>query len=240
MKHLALDAGNHYVKWAVFQDGKVKNFMKCERIELPSFREAIAYSHREADRAMYCQVGEQLPEWITKDWEAFTYRTPLPIDNQYLSPATLGKDRLAAAVGAWKYFPNQEILVIDCGTCVTIDLVAGSGFLGGAIAPGLTTRRKALPWATHHTLPTLTYPDAMLHSGSRGLTTESAMKSGTDWGLVCELRGWIAYYRAQYPQIQIVITGGDAPFFENVLDTTIFAAPYLVLEGLDLAMSQPF
>ena len=49
-------------------------------------------------------------------------RTPLPIDNRYDTPATLGKDRLAAVIGAGALYPGQHCLVVDAGTCMTLDL----------------------------------------------------------------------------------------------------------------------
>src|SRR6202008_2932522 len=38
--------------------------------------------------------------------------TPVPLTNQYRSPETLGKDRLAGAVGAWALYKGDNVLVI--------------------------------------------------------------------------------------------------------------------------------
>ena len=51
------------------------------------------------------------------------YSTPLPIVNHYSTPETLGKDRLAAVCGAHYLFPEEDVLVIDAGTCITMDSV---------------------------------------------------------------------------------------------------------------------
>jgi type III pantothenate kinase len=61
------------------------------------------------------------------------------------SKETLGFDRLAAAVGAHTTFPDSNVLIIDAGTAITIDMVTAKGeFLGGNISPGLEMRFKAL------------------------------------------------------------------------------------------------
>ncbi|MBK6903040.1 MAG: type III pantothenate kinase [Saprospirales bacterium] len=57
----------------------------------------------------------------------------------------MGKDRLAAAVGAWSFFPGKTCLVIDAGTCITSDVLSEDGiFKGGNISPGIDMRLKAM------------------------------------------------------------------------------------------------
>ena len=54
----------------------------------------------------------------------FTPATPVPIGNAYLTPATLGRDRLAAAVGAATLYPGRNALIVDFRTAVTLDFVS--------------------------------------------------------------------------------------------------------------------
>ena len=49
--------------------------------------------------------------------------TPLPIENKYKTKETLGKDRLALAVGAFDLYPESNCLIIDAGTAITYDIV---------------------------------------------------------------------------------------------------------------------
>ena len=95
---------------------------------------------------------------IDKDGELVTYlennlrnfvfldeTVSLPIKVQYKTPKTLGRDRLAAAVGANYLQPGKDLLVIDAGTAITYELIDASGsYLGGNISPGMTTRFRAL------------------------------------------------------------------------------------------------
>lgn len=55
-----------------------------------------------------------------------THSSPVPLANGYATPATLGVDRLAAAVGAAALEPSADLLVCDLGTACTYDVVSGS------------------------------------------------------------------------------------------------------------------
>ena len=48
-----------------------------------------------------------------------------------------------------------------------------------------------------------------------------------------EINGMIEQYANKFPELKVILCGGDAPFFENQLKRTIFAAPDLVLMGLN-------
>jgi type III pantothenate kinase len=66
-----------------------------------------------------------------------------------------------------------------------------------------------------------------------GVSTENAIQSGIINGLVAEIDGIITRYKDKYPDLQSILCGGDASFFENKLKASIFASPDLVLLGLN-------
>ncbi|MFT3884797.1 MAG: type III pantothenate kinase [Flavobacteriales bacterium] len=155
--------------------------------------------------------------------------TPAPVANGYATPSTLGVDRLANAAAAWSLFPGRPSLAIDAGSCITYDLVdAGGVYRGGAIAPGLRMRARAMHAYSAH-LPEIDPPeDASLI----GADTLGSLASGTHHAMVLEARGYIAELRQQYPGLAVVLTGGDAPRFARALKNGIFAHPSLTLLGL--------
>ena len=160
----------------------------------------------------------------------FTSSTDLPIRNNYLTPRTLGLDRLASAVGAWTLFPDKELLVIDAGTAITFDLIEKGGtFVGGNISVGLQSRFRALHEFTDK-LPlvqvTEDYPLV-------GRTTSEAIQSGIIHGMTLEIDGMIGLMKKKYPEIQPVLTGGDALFFERRLKSPIFVKSEITLIGLN-------
>jgi type III pantothenate kinase len=67
---------------------------------------------------------------------------------------------MAVAIGAWRFFSKNDIIVFECGTAITIDCVGKSGeYLGGNISLGLNTRLKALNLLTEKLLMGRINPD---------------------------------------------------------------------------------
>ena len=137
---------------------------------------------------------------------------------------------MACAVGANFLFPNQNVLAIDAGTCITYDFTdKKSNYWGGGISPGLMMRFNALNTFTAK-LP-LVVP--LGNPALIGNSTETAIQSGVVNGVTAEMDGIINRYEQKYPGLRVILTGGDGPFFENRLKASIFASPDLVLLGLN-------
>ncbi len=159
-----------------------------------------------------------------------SHQTPIPIENSYESPETLGLDRLAAAVGAYNNYPNCNVLVIDIGTAITYDLLSSSGiYLGGNISPGINLRLKALNAYTSK-LPLV---EANFDSALFGKNTIEAIQSGTYQGIVAEIDGIITKIMTIYPNLTVILTGGDANNFAKNLKNAIFVNFNIVIEGLN-------
>ena len=159
-----------------------------------------------------------------------THQTLLPIQNNYMTPETLGLDRLAAAIGAKELFPDLDLLVIDAGTAMTLDLIERNGsFSGGNISPGMRIRFRSLHEFTKK-LPLIEEADKY---PSVGQTTEEAIRAGVINGMIFEIDGTIELLKKKYPQIQPVLTGGDALFFERRLKSHIFVKFEITLIGLN-------
>ena len=164
----------------------------------------------------------------------FSSETSTPLKNLYRSAQTLGTDRLAGAVGGGRLFPNQNVLVIDAGTCIKYNFVnSNNEYIGGAISPGLNMRLKALHTFTSR-LPLLKVDED--YNTLVGTNSVESILSGVQLGVVAEIEGCIALYRQQYPDIKVVITGGDVNFFEKRLKNSIFADEYLILKGLNIIL----
>ena len=154
----------------------------------------------------------------------------LPIDIRYQTPETLGKDRIAVAVGAHFLQPGKDLLVIDIGTAVTYEVVESPGiYLGGNISPGMSIRFRALNRFTER-LPLVKEKDNVPLLGT---STETAILAGVVNGLVYEIDGYINELLCRYPGLYVFLTGGHAFYFEKRLKNTIFAVQNLVLIGLN-------
>lgn len=229
--NLVIDSGNTSTKVAIFdQENLLEKRALSDPEEIENFLQQTKAEHlivssvnADAEHLMHLatHVGTKIK---------LTPALPLPIHNLYQTPNTLGADRIAGACGAIQLFPSKNTLVIDAGTCITYDFVDNNhNYHGGGISPGLAMRFKAVHTFTAK-LP-LVVPKA--DPDLIGNSTETSLQSGIVLGVIDEMDGIIARYRAKYPELQVILCGGDAPFFENQLKASIFACPNLVLIGLN-------
>ena len=69
-----------------------------------------------------------------------------------------------------------------------------------------------------------------------GTTSNESIVSGAQKGAVAEVDGIIEEYKSQYPDIKVLLTGGDVNFFEKRLKNSIFADQNLILKGLNVIL----
>lgn len=149
----------------------------------------------------------------------------------YESPDTLGMDRLAAVCGAKTLFPNENCLVVDFGTCITYDFIDSKrNYLGGAITPGMQMRFMSMNSYTE-SLPLI--KEVSVDVATIGKTTEESMVAGVMLGIVGEVEKFSALYGEEYENLKVIFCGGDTNRFETITKDPIFAAPNLVLVGLN-------
>lgn len=233
--NLAIDIGNSFAKIAIVDNGQVVDFIKTDDLtkeylealleNYPDVNYAILVSVRESDQDLDNYLNQRMKQYIK-----FDHNVPVPIENLYRTPDTLGLDRLAAAVGANGLYPENNILIADFGTAITFDFVNAKGqFLGGNISPGAMTRFKALNYYTKK-LPLRSLTDDVEFLGGDSM---SAIDSGVVNGIVYEIEGYIGDLKREYPDLKIIFTGGDGNFFAKRLKNTIFVAYDLVAYGLD-------
>lgn len=228
--NLTIDQGNSSVKIAIWDK---EDLLEEETINELSRQHLAKFVDRfHPTRAICCSVtgnGQRIAQWLTsqgiKACEV-RYDMPMPLRIGYDTPATLGEDRIAAAVGAWRLFPGENILVVDMGTAVTYDVVTADGcFIGGNIAPGIGMRLRSLHSFTARLPQIGGYGDTPMF----GSDTATAMRAGAVRGVVSEIN----YYRSQLPSgVRIVLTGGWASHVSTFLDYPVTIEKCLVTKGL--------
>lgn len=158
-----------------------------------------------------------------------SHLTPLPISLEYTTPETLGRDRIATAVGASVLFPDENAIVIDAGTCTTVDVVEnGKIFKGGYISPGIQMRWKAM----HQYTAKLPLVKEWEPVDLIGKTTHEAMMLGGLMSMVMELEGFIQRMKNRYQLINVILTGGDGTIISENTVSEIDLCPNLLMEGL--------
>lgn len=236
---LAVDIGNSAIKLALIQE---QTILTTWRYSLPpqarqaytkilqqvsseiqslypdTIMEAIVFSsvRPEADRTIFHQA--------VQNTFSCSENTILQIEHQncqtlinfsVYAPKELGIDRLVTMIAATTRYPAKPLIILDCGTATTLDIVDSNAvYLGGAIAPGLNTFTDILPQTT--SLPALALKKALSSDLSRlGTSTQHSLQMGYSVGYagaILSLLSWAESYliNTQATQGQLLITGGLA------------------------------
>lgn len=204
--------------------------------------EGIGLPFPKADRTIYCATGN-LPADLRQSLptEAVSVGSNVSlITLDYLTPRTLGPDRVAAACGAWKLHGGEACVIVDAGTCITVDWLDADGvYHGGAILPGLGMKFRALHTFTAK-LPLL--GEEVPHPlPVTGRTTQESMQAGVLTATRYAVEGFLAHYRRQCPGAHLLLTGGDAHRLQALggpLATDGEYEPNLVMIGLNEILKQ--
>ncbi len=227
--NIVIDVGNNYIKVGAFDEQQLawaKAYSRLEDVIFAVQEEKpvhifISNVRNQTDFSALDQIGRL---------HFLSRQTRLPIAIDYETPQTLGTDRIAAAVGAYTLFPDQQTLFFDLGTCLTHGFINEKAvFQGGSISPGVDMRFKALAHFTEK-LPLLKVEKEPPLTGK---STSGSIMSGVLNGMQFEMEGFIDAYQNKYAPINVLLTGGNASLFEKRLKEPIFVVAELNLIGLN-------
>lgn len=235
LKQLVVDIGNSRIKTALFENDLLMEDFIFEDVSLfLKYSKRQDFKHAIISSVTYTE--DQLQELLKFPFLFLSSKTPLPFQNLYATPETLGVDRKAAVIGARTVFQNYPILAIDLGSCITYDFMDESDrYFGGAITPGLQMRFKVMNQQTAR------LPLVDLELGQQpkltGDSTVTGLRSGVYYGIRFEMQGFIHAYQTQHADLKVIICGGDSKIFESLTKDHIFVIPNLVLRGLNRILS---
>lgn len=232
--NLTIDQGNTAIKVGIFDGDRLVATNRYEKLDEQQIDQLL--DDYQISAAILSTVGNtsKLPlDYLQRSCPRFlrlSAQTPVPLVNEYGTPTTLGVDRMASCVGANYLLPNTNLLVVDMGTCITLDVVTADGrFLGGNISPGMAMRFKAL----HQYTSALPLVEPCENVPLYGNNTHDAILSGVVQAITYELEGYCKNLSKKYPGLSLYLTGGDAFYFEKRLKISIFVNPNLLLVGLN-------
>ncbi len=225
--NLCIDIGNTTSKFFLFRQDQLWEFSR-------HFPEKHLNKVKKAIISVTGRPRPDLEKRLEKHSIPYIYnnaKLKMPFRINYETPETLGPDRLALAAGAM-LTANPPCLIIDAGTCITYDFIdQNKQYSGGAISPGLSLRYKSLHDYTA-ALPLLSVPDK--NPALTGRSTEASIHSGVFNGWISEIEGIISRYKKLYPDIKVIITGGDAERLAKSIKISIFAVDkFLQARGLN-------
>ena len=216
------DIGNTNVHVGLYLDRKL-----VRKLVYPTYREFLfakiesIFSHDKFEGVAVASVVPHVAKKLVALCKKYKIR-PLFISSKlkcglkyrYHDPATLGADRIAAVVGALTRF-RRDVIVIDAGTAITMDVARhGGDYLGGIICPGM----KILAESVHGTTAQLPRIKVRKPDNLLGRSTEECIRSGIFNGTIVMVEGLIRVVKKQVKgDFFCVATGGSGKIIaENV------------------------
>lgn len=233
MKTLAVDIGNTQMKAAVFHHDHMEDLFVFGQREPEQLLHVIRqYRPTHSVMSAVGRGADEAAAVLAQHTHLLrvTHHAKFPFSIAYKTPETLGMDRVAGVAAAMALYPNTNCLVIDAGTCITYDLLTAAGvYSGGAISPGLHMRLRAMhEFTAKLPLPLFTEPADFI-----GRSTSESLLSGAFYGMLNEINETIARYNERFSNLQVLLCGGDAHLFDKHIKKDVFAARFLVLQGLN-------
>ena len=243
---LAIQVGNTRTKLAVFRDADPDEVVFLAKDDIAGAVEAalrlyesIGAEHdasvlvASVNPAVSNKLVSALRDQLACEIYSIPDDMPVPIGTCLEAGARPGIDRLLNAAAAWNRL-RQACIVIDAGTCITVDFVDGEGvFHGGAIAPGLRMQLAAMHQHTA-ALPEIEFETP--EGTPWGANTREVMLRGVYHGARGLAWRLIEKYAEGYGGFPLVVaTGGDATtlFGDDELVNQI--VPDLCLRGMAVA-----
>jgi type III pantothenate kinase len=231
--NLVLDVGNSLLKIALFEKSELIQKFKFSENYKRNIEDII--SKYKVTHSIISNVG-RIDDSIINILKESTNlllvsnQLKIPFKNLYKSKNTLGQDRLALVSAAAFNFPNENVLIVDVGSCITYDFKNNNNeYLGGGISPGISMRFKSLNTFTSN-LPLIDFDSIYQLIGN---STKNSITSGVVNGTISEINGIIQQYREEFKNIRIILTGGDSNFLLKRIKNTIFADRNFLLIGLN-------
>ena len=181
-------------------------------------------------------LAEACERWIEAPVTVIDGRSVLPITLDVEEPLTVGADRIVNTLAASRMY-RSDCIVVDLGTATTFDCITADGvFLGGVIAPGVTTSAETLVRRTSKLPATELVPPAR----TIGRRTEECIRAGVMLGAADSIDGLVRRIRREWPTRatpKVVATGGLAEVLVPLCTEIEMVEPHLTLHGLRMAFA---
>ncbi len=246
---VCLDIGNSLAKAGLFDHGRLIGRFDRETASLGTSAEWISWldsclrqldlAPGQTDAVRCCSVVPDLQPALESCCRELFGREPFILQAasqqflalDYRDPTQLGSDRLAAAIGACRRWPNEHLIVVGCGTALTFCCIdKNRRHLGGAITAGPGLIARSLHAGTGR-LPPVAF---QANPPVLGRCTQAGIQSGLFFGLLGQIRELSERLRAECfagQRVRRIGTGGYTTVLQ-ALDVFDDVEPDLALQGL--------
>ena len=181
-------------------------------------------------------LAEACERWLDAPVTVIDARSKLPITLDVEEPLTVGADRIVNTLAASRMY-RSDCIVVDLGTATTYDCITADGvFLGGVIAPGVTTSADTLVRRTSKLPATELVPPQR----TIGRRTEECIRAGVMLGAADSIDGLVRRIKREWPtraSLKVVATGGLAEVLVPLCTEIELVEPHLTLHGLRMAFA---
>jgi type III pantothenate kinase len=240
--NLLVDIGNARIKWAVQESGSWKTgepLMRQQRafkdLARPAWKELGTPGRVIVSSVAGEDYRKSVHTWVKRRWKVIpeflhAEAHQCGVSNAYSAPERLGSDRWANLLGVHAHYKGPAV-VIDCGTAITIDAIAGDGtHLGGLIVPGMDLMTTAL---TGGAAGVQIQEKDRQEVSLLGRSTEAAVSGGVLYAAVSLIDRVSLDLKLELGNAaSILLTGGDAIRILPLLSSKPDYDPDLVLKGL--------
>ena len=253
--NLLFDIGNSTLKWAWLEEETPSALNMGEQIPWPGQSDHVIDSlkkHFSADqlRQAQCHIANVGPrpalypllkalENLCGHYPRLYFSEPVccGVQNGYQDFSQLGVDRWLGLIAARHLSKRSQVMIVDAGTALTIDLLDGSQHAGGLITPGTDMMTRCLQHNTAnltHALRQQPADDSSASPQGLGRTTREAITAGVHYMTAAYLQILHADLQARFRSAPaVILSGGQAAFLQTLLRLPHSRhVPNLVLEGL--------
>ncbi|MBR5253946.1 MAG: type III pantothenate kinase [Bacteroidales bacterium] len=236
---LIIDKGNTRTKIAIYKNEELLSVVAVNSLNITFLSELL--TKYKVKSAIFSSVSgtasKEVMSYLEEKTQLYIMSEDLmlPIEINYLPKYSLGNDRIAAIVGGYNKFPKKSVLIIDAGSCITMDFINSEGiYKGGSISLGFQMKSKALNTFTARLpLVEVDFNEVSVCSNN----TIDCIKSGIINGTLSEISGMIErYLQEEEREFEIVLTGGDAELISKRINKNFIVERNLVLQGLNMIL----
>lgn len=219
--NLFIDIGHSFIKWRVqnstikinsVNDFCVKSLPKSNNVWLS----CVAYDN----------IAKDIYNSFNNVFNIKTIKKFKNINIAYEDPSKMGVDRFLAILAANNYHFQKNLLIIDIGSAITVDVVDKNGqHQGGLIMPGLRALRNSFKKFAINS-------DLIVPLGLKTNTKESWL-AGTEGMIIASIKEQIDIFLNNYQKGEIIFTGAGANVIAKYINKKITVYNNLVLDGIE-------
>ena len=246
MKNLTIDIGNTNVMICLFDKNRIiketkVNVLDLKKTKCTSFFKNLSLKEKNISVIISSVVPDItnlfLSVFKTLEINYFQARNLLKsykLKTNLQNQKTIGDDRLINILYAKHLYKNTK-MIIDFGTATTIDILDKNGIYdGGVITPGIDLSLKSLEHGTAK-LPLVNFKKTKTIVGRN---TKEAIQSGFFWGYISMIEGLVRRIEIEKKyKFEIILTGGNAFYFENYFSNVIKLDEFFNSRGLNFLIN---